>query len=314
MSLFDNSTNVMINDKEVQSIKITSNNTVLYEKNDGVLKKLSLTSTSNIISVYDGDNIIIIADYTENGVPVQKSCELYQNGTFKGLLQFRGGRYMVPYSNESYDGEGVDIFTAKVDDLESEPLTIERLWYYNKGDKPTDFDTTNTWQSKNEASGTYTVTTDGEWITISRTVGGNYGRIPLTPLTNKTQPFKISLIVDKLDAGEEYKASYSGLYAVDQNNYGVLFQWHPFRMCRSDKGSSDNWKVLYNGGSVSDGTYKYEVIFNDSTVTHNLYDLNDNLLRTHTHSISWNLTSAEYGIHLDSNRKFRIKEIKVSSL
>ncbi len=70
MSIFDNATQVMIGNKEVQSI-ITSNGGVLYEKQSGDNYLLTLTSDKDILSYYDNDSALLTATLTNNGVGVQ---------------------------------------------------------------------------------------------------------------------------------------------------------------------------------------------------------------------------------------------------
>ena len=218
--------------------------------------------------------------------------------------------------------------TCECNSIVSNSLNItvsdgSNILYYNSGadlSKISDFDVSGAWASKNNSAGTYTVSSDGEeWITISRSGGGNYGHIPITPLTGINVEFKINLIVEMIAYGNPYNASYSGLYALKKsNNFSCLYQWgYPFRICRSDKGSSDNWQVYSNDGNVSNGIYRYECIFKSDRVIHNLYDLNNTRLKTVTltgSSLNHLNDTVEFGIHTDLNRNFRIKEIIVERL
>ena len=89
-------------------------------------------------------------------------------------------------------------------------------------------------------------------MTLRRSGGSNYGHIPLSPLFGINQSFKLSCIIENKNT-DGYLASYSGFYANNlSSNYGFLTQYNPFRMCRTDKGSSDRWSVWNNQGGKSD--------------------------------------------------------------
>lgn len=69
MGIFDNASSVSIGGKEVQSIKLASNNAVLYEKvSDNYL--LTLSSNKDILSYYDSESATLTATLTNNNVPI----------------------------------------------------------------------------------------------------------------------------------------------------------------------------------------------------------------------------------------------------
>lgn len=281
---------------------------------------LKLVSDKSRINIDEDDFILLEATLTSLNQPVtNKTIVFKENGVIIGTATTNNkGIARYSYMPQDY---GDYLITSEYDTL-SDSVSINandgsNILYYNSGadlSKVSDFDINNGWASKNSSNGTYTFSSDGEeWITVTRSGGGNYGHIPISQLTGINVPFKLSVIVEMIAYGDPYNASYSGLYALNKStNYGFLCQWgYPFRMCRSDKGSSDNWNVWNSGGNVSNGTYKYEVVFEASRVTHNLYDLNDTLLKTYNTTTSLNHTTAtaEFGIHTDVSRNFRIKEI-----
>ena len=284
------------------------------------VNNLELISDKSRVNIDNDETVTLSATLTSLNMPVINTHITFkENGVIIGTATTNNNG-VATYTYEPSD-YGDYTVSAEYSSL-SRSVVINAndgstILYYNSGadlSKVSDFDLNGVWTSKNSSNGTYTVSSDGsEWITITRSGGGNYGRIPLTPLTGINIPFKISVIVEMIAYGDTYNASYSGLYALNKStNYGFLCQWgYPFRMARSDKGSSDNWSAWNSGGNVSNGTYKYEVIFETSRVTHNLYDLNDNLLKTYNTTTSLNHTTAtaEFGIHTDTNRNFRIKEI-----
>lgn len=73
--VFTNATKVMINNKEVQSIKVTSNNGILYQKN--FIYELDLTTNKNILNA--NESATITATLTSNGVGVPNKEILFYN-------------------------------------------------------------------------------------------------------------------------------------------------------------------------------------------------------------------------------------------
>ena len=284
------------------------------------INKLQLNSEKTRINIDNLESTILSATLTSLNQPVaNKTITFKENGVAIGTAT-TNNHGIATFSYEPSD-YGDYVVSAEYNNLNSDSISINandgsNILYYNSGadlSKVADFNINGAWHSGNNTVGTYTVTSDGEeWLTLTRSGGGNYGHIPLTPLTGINQSFKLSCIIENKNS-DGYVASYSGFYANNlSNGYGFLCQWHPFRMCRSDKGSYDSWNVWNNQGGKSDATYKYEVIFNtNGNITHNLYDLNDNLLNTYNTGTSLNLSSGnvEFGIHMDNNRVFRIKEI-----
>lgn len=281
---------------------------------------LKLVSDKSRVNIDNNETVTLTATLTSLNIPVANANIIFkENGVSIGTATTNNNG-VATYTYEPSD-YGDYTVSAEYSSL-NESIIINAndgssILYYNSGadlSKVSDFDINNGWAAKNSSNGTYTVSSDGEeWITITRSGGSNYGHIPIAPLTGINVPFRLSVIVEMIAYGDPYNASYSGLYALNKStNYSFLCQWgYPFRMCRSDKGSSDNWSSWNSGGNVSNGTYKYEVVFEASRVTHNLYDLNNNLLKTYNTTTSLNHTTAtaEFGIHTDTNRNFRIKEI-----
>lgn len=284
------------------------------------ISNISLSSDVTRVNIDELEQAILTATLTSLNLPIEnKTITFKENNVVIGTATTNNNGVATFYYNPIDYGD--HIITAEYDTL-YDSISIyanngSNIIYYNSGadlSKVSDFDLNGVWTSKNSSNGTYTVSSDGsEWITITRSGGGNYGHIPIAPLTGINVPFKLSVIVEMIAYGDPYNASYSGLYALNKStNYSFLCQWgYPFRMCRSDKGSSDNWSAWNSGGNVSNATYKYEVVFKASRVTHNLYDLNNNLLKTYNTTTSLNHTTAtaEFGIHTDTGRNFRIKEI-----
>lgn len=284
------------------------------------ISNISLSSDVTRVNIDELEQAILTATLTSLNLPIEnKTITFKENNVVIGTATTNNNGVATFYYNPIDYGD--HIITAEYDTL-YDSISIyanngSNIIYYNSGadlSKVSDFDLNGVWTSKNSSNGTYTVSSDGsEWITITRSGGGNYGHIPIAPLTGINVPFKLSVIVEMIAYGDPYNASYSGLYALNKStNYSFLCQWgYPFRMCRSDKGSSDNWSAWNSGGNVGNATYKYEVVFEASRVTHNLYDLNNNLLKTYNTTTSLNHTTAtaEFGIHTDTGRNFRIKEI-----
>lgn len=282
---------------------------------------LELSSDKSRINIDNNETVTLTVALISLNLPVaNKIITFKENNEIIGTATTNNnGVATYIYAPSDY---GDYTISAECDTL-SDSVSINandgsNILYYNSGadlSKISDFDVSGAWAAKNNSAGTYTVSSDGEeWITISRSGGGNYGHIPITPLTGINVEFKINLIVEMIAYGNPYNASYSGLYALKKsNNFGCLYQWgYPFRICRSDKGSSDNWQVYSNDGNVSNGTYRYECIFKSDRVIHNLYDLNDTRLKTVTltgSSLNHLNDTVEFGIHTDLNRNFRIKEI-----
>lgn len=73
--VFTNATKVMINNKEVQSIKVTSNNGILYQKN--FVYELDLTTNKNILNA--NESATITATLTSNGVGAPNKKILFYN-------------------------------------------------------------------------------------------------------------------------------------------------------------------------------------------------------------------------------------------
>lgn len=284
------------------------------------VNNLELISDKSRVNIDNDETVTLSATLTSLNIPVINT-----------IITFKEDGVII--GTATTDNNGVATYTYEPSDYGDYTVSAEysslsgsvvinandgsNILYYNSGadlSKVSDFDINNGWASKNASNGTYTVSSDGsEWLTVTRSGGSNYGHIPIAPLTGINVPFKLSVIVEMIAYGDPYNASYSGLYALNKStNYSFLCQWgYPFRMCRSDKGSSDNWSSWNSGGNVSNGTYKYEVVFEASRVTHNLYDLNNTLLKTYNTTTSLNHTTAtaEFGIHTDVSRNFRIKEI-----
>ena len=290
-------------------------------KRNITLNNLELSSNKSRINIDNNETVTLTVMLTSLNLPVaNKIITFKENNEIIGTATTNNnGVATYIYAPSDY---GDYIISAECDTL-SNSVSVNandgsNILYYNSGadlSKISDFDVSGAWASKNNSAGTYTVSSDGEeWITISRSGGGNYGHIPITPLTGINVEFKINLIVEMIAYGDPYNASYSGLYALKKsNNFSCLYQWgYPFRICRSDKGSSDNWQIYSNDGNVSNGIYRYECIFKSDRVIHNLYDLNDTRLKTYTltgSSLNHLNDTVEFGIHTDLNRNFRIKEI-----
>lgn len=73
--VFTDATKVMINNKEVQSIKATSNNGILYQKN--FVYELDLTTNKNILNA--NESAIVTATLTSNGVRVPNKEIIFYN-------------------------------------------------------------------------------------------------------------------------------------------------------------------------------------------------------------------------------------------
>lgn len=299
-----------INNKEVQSI-ITSNNVVLYEKvvtPIPIPETITLSASKDIISYAHNELCTLTLQY-----PPGYTINIYNNSTnvLLGTMTDKNNN-TYQYTHQA-TGNGDITFRAEIDN-KSTTYTIKDVFYYNSGKdsaKLSDFDIANIWNSKNQTKGTTTITTDNtEWITITRTGGTNYGHIPI-PLLDIDFPFKFSYILEMITTNG-YNGSYVGFYAV--NSYGILVQVNPFRLARTDKGSSDNWKVLNNGGNVGENTYKHEILFNGTSFTHRIFTLDGTQVKTYSTTLDSRLNNesntVEYGIHHE-NRSFRIKELMV---
>lgn len=131
MGIFDNATQVMINNKEVQSIKLTSNNAVLYEKGgDNYL--LTLTSDKSILSYYDSESATLTATLTNNSSPVSGEKVYFYDGnttqtTYTGweLVQdeILPGNWFIQIDSDSLS-EYISIG-------ETSGTTYYYLWYSN---------------------------------------------------------------------------------------------------------------------------------------------------------------------------------------
>lgn len=283
----------------------------------------NLTVDKNIISYKHNESCILTLYYADNN---GATVNLYDDDTdiLLGTMIYDNNEDCYNYTY-SATGNGDITFRAESGDKTSR-YTVKDALYYNSGadnSKLSDFDLTNVWSSKNTTNGTYEITTDGEWITIYRTGGSNYGHIPISQLVDLNIPFKVSMFI-LMTASDGYLGGYSGFYA--ENNYGILCQCNPFRVCRSDRGASDNWSVLNNGGSLSNADvvgaiFKYVVSFDGTSFTHTVYDADGNQLKNHSRTLDTSLNnevnSVEYGIHIDygsGGKKFRIKEVIAEKL
>lgn len=313
-----------------------------FYTNSGRIARLKEIKYKKIIS--NPNSIVLTSDKTRINGLNNESCTLsallesYNSPVINRTVTFKAGDVILGEGTTDENGIATYVFeentigdyniTCECNSIVSNSLNItvsdgSKVFYYNSGadiNNVSDFDIANTWISNNNSKGTITVESDGEeWITIARTNGSNYAHIPIVPLTATHEPFKLSCIVELIAYGNPYVASYSGFYACRHSGgYGYITQWGvPFRMCRNDKGSTDNWNSWTNDGNVADGIYKYEVKWEGANWTHTLYDLSGNVIKTRSDgSSSANISTndMEFGIHLDNNRRFRIKEITAEYL
>lgn len=315
---------LFIGNKEVQSIVRTNDNVVLYEKTVTPIpipETITLNASKDIISYAHNESCTLTLQY-----PPGYTINIYNNSTDVLLGTMTDNNDNTYQYNYQATGNGDITFRAEIDNKTS-TYTIKDIFYYNSGaelSKMSDFNVSGRWNAKNTSIGTVTCTTDEiEWLNITASGLSNYGHIPITPLIGLNQPFKLSCIIkdaarDDRGSGGTYVSTYSGFYACKSTGgYGILLQWHPFRIPRSDKGKSDNWKVLSSAQNPSNSTYKYEATFNGSSITHKLYYLDGSVYKTASVSVS-DLNNAnyniEYGISYDNQRSFDIKDIKAELL
>lgn len=309
--------------QEPQLIYAPSEATVNITVNAISLTPLSLTlnSNRNTLSYLHNESATLTATVLdENDNPCVDELVVFNvDGTIINAQTNNNGVATTTYNSNN----GGEIYvTATCENLQDN-TTINDIYYYNSGaelSKMSDFNVSGRWSAKNTSAGNVTCTTDEtEWLNITASGLSDYGHIPITPLIGLNQPFKLSCIIkdanrDDRGSGGTYVSTYNGFYACrSTGGYGILLQWYPFRIPRSDKGSRDNWSIKSSAQNPSNGTYKYEVTFNGSSITHKLYYLDGSVYKTASVSIS-DLNNAnysiEYGISYDNQRSFDIKDIK----
>ena len=297
----------------------------IQEESTSTPSSLTLNSNRNTLSYLHNESATLTATVLdENDNPCADELVVFNvDGTIANVQTNSNGVATTTY-NSNHDGE--IYVTATCENLQDN-TTINDIYYYNSGaelSKVSDFNVSGRWSAKNTSAGNVTCTTDEtEWLNITASGLSNYGHIPITPLIGLNQPFKLSCIIkdanrDDRGSGGTYVSSYSGFYACrSTGGYGILLQWSPFRIPRSDKGSSDRWTILSSAQNPSNGTYKYEVTFNGSSITHKLYYLNGSVYKTASVTCG-DLNNAnysvEYGISYDNQRSFDIKDIKAELL
>lgn len=126
MSIFDNATQVMIGNKEVQSI-ITSNGGVLYEKQSGDNYLLTLTSDKDILSYYDNESALLTATLTNNGVGVQGEMV-----RFDGFLLDTPITRSITQNTETQVGSKYIVNNIPITDLNKIFLNKEHTVYITK--------------------------------------------------------------------------------------------------------------------------------------------------------------------------------------
>ena len=126
MSIFDNATQVMIGNKEVQSI-ITSNGGVLYEKQSGDNYLLTLTSDKDILSYYDNDSALLTATLTNNGVGVQG-----ETVRFEGFLLDTPISKTITHNTETQVGSKYIVSNIPITNLNKIFLNKEHTVYITK--------------------------------------------------------------------------------------------------------------------------------------------------------------------------------------
>lgn len=286
---------------------------------------LTLNSNRNTVSYLHNESATLTATVLdENDNPCPNELVVFNvDGTIANVQTNSNGVATTTYNSNN----GGEIYVTATCSNGQDSITINDIYYYNSGaelSKMSDFNVSGRWSAKNTSAGNVTCTTDEtEWLNITASGLSNYGHIPITPLLGLNQPFKLSCIIkdanrDDRGSGGTYVSSYSGFYACrSTGGYGILLQWSPFRIPRSDKGSSDNWTTLSYAQNPSNGTYKYEVTFNGSSITHKLYYLDGSVYKTASISCG-DLNNAnysvEYGISYDNQRSFDIKDIKAELL
>ena len=110
--VFTNATKVMINNKEVQSIKVTSNNGILYQTTiQDSNRRLTLTSNKNTLSYANHDTATLTATLTANNNPIQgENIYIYNNPNNIEFDQMLYGPLYYPCIRLKLEGDGVMTF------------------------------------------------------------------------------------------------------------------------------------------------------------------------------------------------------------
>ena len=166
---FENKTvsSLYIHNKEVQSI-ITSNNVILYEKENSVTPvvsepySISLSASKYILSEHDTDTCVLTAIVTDenNDACSNQSVVFTSDTTVLGTTTTDSNG--VATLNYNSQGNGDIFITANINDLYSNSILIEDCQYYNDGSTVTGLDV------KSGVS----CSSDGEWITITTSTSG----------------------------------------------------------------------------------------------------------------------------------------------
>ena len=128
--VFTNATKVMINNKEVQSIKVTSNNGILYQTTiQDSNRRLTLTSNKTVISATNNESCILNATVLDrNNNPIQNQEVTFKLGTtiLDTALTDENGEATYEFEAK---GNGNISVSAEVGELSSNSLTIEDCIY-----------------------------------------------------------------------------------------------------------------------------------------------------------------------------------------
>lgn len=290
--MFTNATSVVIGGKEVQSIKITSNNAILYEKPSSQgsnVSSVSLTSDNQIISYYHTGSVILSATVLDNNSSplANKTVEFFKGGTSIGTSTTDANGV----ATKSYSSTGVgDVsFNAECDNISSTPITVEDCIF---------FDATET--SKKTGS--------------SMIKGNVYDNLSLT---NLPQHFvwSIDMKVSSLSSSEDRIFLTPTAHNGEQPPYGLWVQ-----LASSSNGAG--YGVRRNGGSYASGsklsysanTYvHFEIDRNGDTITGSANNSNLGTM-TETWIDDYNSWWFSYSFWKRSNITGTWKNLKIKAL
>ena len=300
--MFTNATSVVIGGKEVQSIKITSNNAVLYEKPSSqsqTVSSVSLATDKGAISYYHTESATLSATVLDtNNSPVEsETVEFFKGGTSIGTSTTNANG--VATKTYSSTGVGDVSFSAECDNVSSTAITIEDCHYYNNG----------TINDVVIASGGVVTVENGALKITTATSGEKKWYFPTVSKFTKSN--NVQMIFESArEVGDE------------TNNAQILTaSLNPSATTSTQGYASYNVSSNDTGGSWS-------CSFNNDSYTHNISLVKGDIIRfvregnytklyhnnTLIRSVSRSVSNFYFGGYTNKDRVQRLKNIKIKAL
>ena len=195
----------------------------------------------------------------------------------------------------------------------TETFVVQDLPLYIKGDvaNASLFDIDNRKILNNASRGTVSLTTNGEYNTLTSNGCGNYALIEMPVLSAIKSPFKVSFVQD-IDVG-----TFTGIYLENSTVYLYHYLKTSYRIVQSTTGYSSQWNVKSNESTQTTG-YLHEISIMENSVKIEVFDSNNALIYSKTESLPSNLNitsnTVRIGVHLYNSTNFKFKEFKVKPL